>query len=425
MSLPLGIPALVLSLVMLFGFNGALFYADASKAYVLQYPQGGTKTIVGENGVKVRGWATITSVDCEISIKHLVPDNWAAYQAGQWKDAEEGYMLAAGDFEFNDVIMADIGNVVIVDVCAQEGASDEFTNLIIKSKSEQGLVYNRIVPQINVAVKNTAKLMGAQDYIYGASSLYDQYFADQLANGTYALEIDSTSIRSSVIDSIGIGRSTTVQGGEEREQRVTYKIRRDDIGEEVRNNEGLARYGLTVLQADADNIVWEDAFETRRTEIQQIVANTQKSLEETRLAVQETERVRQQGEKDKAERQAELEKDQIEKVITAETKVKVAQQDNEAASILEQTALIEARTIETRAKAEAYKNRQLVSAGLTPQERAEIEKETAIKVAEQLAKIKLPNTVIIGGEEGTQGGEGLLTLLIGAELASKMVPTTP
>jgi len=49
--------------------------------------------------------------------------------------------------------------------------------------------------------------------------------------------------------------------------------------------------------------------------------------------------------------------------------------------------------------------RLLVKAGLTPLERATIDKETAIGVAAELAKVKFPGMMILGGSG--KGGSSL------------------
>lgn len=70
-----------------------------------------------------------------------------------------------------------------------------------------------------------------------------------------------------------------------------------------------------------------------------------------------------------------------------------------------------------KADAESYKNKKLVLAGLTPQEKAQIEKETAIGVAAELSQIQFPQTMIIGGSEG---GSTPLESLIGAAMAKQL-----
>ena len=59
-----------------------------------------------------------------------------------------------------------------------------------------------------------------------------------------------------------------------------------------------------------------------------------------------------------------------------------------------------AKKIEQEGIAKAAANRALVNAGLTPLEKATIEKETKIGVAQALSKIQLPTYVVAGGSGG-------------------------
>ena len=57
-----------------------------------------------------------------------------------------------------------------------------------RNKSEGKLIFGRVLPNIDAAIKNTCKLMDAQDYISGQASDFDRYFRDQLENGMYQVE---------------------------------------------------------------------------------------------------------------------------------------------------------------------------------------------------------------------------------------------
>ena len=81
--------------------------------------------------------------------------------------------------------------------------------------------------------------------------------------------------------------------------------------------------------------------------------------------------------------------------------------------------LFKAKSKKVAADAQYYENAKLVSAGLTPQEKAEWEFKTAVGVAEQLKELKLPETYIEGGKTGQTGN--LLESLIGADLAKSMI----
>ena len=83
-----------------------------------------------------------------------------------------------------------------------------------------------------------------------------------------------------------------------------------------------------------------------------------------------------------------------------------------------------AQSKKVAADAEAYQNAKLVSAGLTPQERAEWEYKTAVGVAGQLKSLNLPE-IYIEGSGGKSNNGNLMESLIGAELAKKMIERKP
>jgi len=70
--------------------------------------------------------------------------------------------------------------------------------------------------------------------------------------------------------------------------------------------------------------------------------------------------------------------------------------------------------VKTDADAKAYANTRLVTAGLTPQERAQFEKDTKIGVAEALSKIVLPTTYMAGGGGNSQAS--MLESILGVKL---------
>jgi hypothetical protein len=129
-----------------------------------------------------------------------------------------------------------------------------------------------------------------------------------------------------------------------------------------------------------------------------------------------------EGERDKAAERVAQEREQVKTLIAIETKVKQEESKRELAEIALKTAELEAKAEKVKADAESYKNRKLVVAGLTPQEKAQIQKETAIGVAAELAKLNLPE-VYVAGSNG-KGNNGILTDLLGAEFAKTMIPKT-
>lgn len=80
--------------------------------------------------------------------------------------------------------------------------------------------------------------------------------------------------------------------------------------------------------------------------------------------------------------------------------VLAAQKEFEVAELQAKTAQEEAKRIKAQGEAEAAANRAKVSAGLTPQERAEWDYKTKVGVAEALAKSSHPivPSIMMGGD---------------------------
>src|SRR5690606_2049598 len=186
-------------------------------------------------------------------------------------------------------------------------------------------------------------------------------------------------------------------------KQVKYRIKRDAQGEIVRDNKSntLKQYGITIYQAQVTGIDWENSFDERLQLQKEQVAQTQLEKQEAEKEFYRAKKEIAKGESDKAAERAKLEKEQIKLTIAAETEAKVAEQNLIAEKKKYEVAQYQAKTTKELADAEGYKNQRLVSAGLTPQERAEWEYKTAIGVAEQLKDLKLPATYFQGQSSGS------------------------
>jgi hypothetical protein len=89
------------------------------------------------------------------------------------------------------------------------------------------------------------------------------------------------------------------------------------------------------------------------------------------------------------------------------------------AALQAQTAILESQKVKTDADAKSYANAKLVTEGLTPQERAQFEKDTKIGVAEAISKIVLPTTYMNGGS-GKEAS--LLESILGVKLLNTDKP---
>jgi regulator of protease activity HflC (stomatin/prohibitin superfamily) len=382
------------------------FYAEPGTAYAIQYPWGGQRAVFSQ-GIYPKWFGRTIPIQLEIPIKYTNKKSKSEYI----------HTLRTEEWEFNDAVKASISTSVVISI----NTSDEefFLRVADKNKSEANLVNARIQPNINQAIKNTCKLMSAQDYISGKASDFDRYFRDQLENGMYILEEKPITESTEVI-----GDSTTTRtiiSGNNSERQMIYKIKYNKkTGEPYREDgNSMAAYGLTVTQAVVDKIDWEDSFDKRLHLQKEEVAQTQLEKQQAEREFYRTQKEIAKGEAEKAKERAKLEKEQIQKTIAAETEAKVAGFNLTKEVKQYEVEQFKAKSKKVAADAQAYENIKLVNAGLTPQERVEWEYKTAVGIAGKMAGpngIKLPTTYVNGGGGNGSGGNDDMMMLILLEM---------
>ncbi len=405
-SLKIGLLGLFLSIM-----NGMFFYADAGTAYAVQYVTGGDKMITTQ-GLKLKWWGRIIPLSYETSIKDIIVNDLVELP----KSSQGIYNRKAQKWEFSDAIKAEISTSVIVGVNIND--EEVFLNMADRNRSESKLIYGRVLPNIDAAIKNTCKLMDAQDYISGQASDFDRYFRDQLENGMYQVEqyYEAENVTEVVGDTTTIRK---IKVGKSSKQKK-FRIKEDKDGSIIRDNSNtLKQYGLKIYQAQVTGIDWEASFDERLDLQKNEVAQTQLEKQQAEREYYRAKKEVAKGESEKAKERARLEKAQIQQTIAAETEAKVAEFNLIKEKKQYEVEQFKAKSKKVAADAQYYENAKLVSAGLTPQERAEWEYKTAVGVAQQIKDLKLPSTYIEGSKSNDSGN--LLQSLIGADLAKRMM----
>lgn len=403
-SLQIILLGIVLSIV-----TGTLFYAEPGTAYAVQYPWGGQKAVFRQ-GIHTKMWGRLIPIQFELPIKYVIPST----NGELGEQSEYANVDAAKYWAFSDAVKARIATSVVISINTDGEA--QFLSVADRNKTEQNLIRSRIIPNIDQSIKNTCKLMDAQDYISGQASDFDRYFKDQLENGMYVLEEYTESERREII-----GDSTTVRTVVNKESKQKrFRIKRIN-GEPVREQgNSLKAYGLTVIQAVVTEIDWEETFDKRLQLQKEEVAQTQLEKQQAEREFYRAQKEKARGEAEKAAERARLEKEQIQKTIAAETEAKVAEFNLVKEKKQFEVEKFKAQSKKVAADAEAYQNAKLVNAGLTPQERAEWQYKTSVGVARELKDLNLPEIFIEGGNSKNTD-TNLLQSLIGAELAKKMM----
>lgn len=205
------------------------------------------------------------------------------------------------------------------------------------------------------------------------------YITDQLNNGVYK----TTVIRDSVTNEIT----------GEKELRAKAQIVADTnspSGYKRQETSPFSQYGITCGLVSILDIKYDAATQSQIDAQKQanlaVITSKTKSLEAIQRTVQITEEGRAAAERAKWEQ---------EKAVA----VTKAQQEFEVAELEAKKAKQVALKVQAEGEAKAAANRALVSAGLTPAERAEWDYKTAVGVAQALAESKVSwvPSVMFGG----------------------------
>jgi hypothetical protein len=409
--------------VLILGINGMFFYNSAGTATSVQYLWGGDKAVTSQ-GVKLKMWGKTIPISFEIAMQDYLTNA----KGEEDFEREEGIYYRKGQRrEFADAIKADIAASLVIGVDYQN--EDLFLDMADKNRSEKKLVYARIYPVYDQALKNTCKLMDAQDYISGASAQFDHYLKDQMENGMYLTEEVYEDVDNEIIgatnnntDSTNVGNKRTVATGKlsKNKRQKKYRIKTDKNGNPIRDkSNSLKRYGLTVRQAAVTNIDWEPSFDARLKLQKEQVAQTQLEKQEAEKEYYATQKAIAKGEREKAEVRVKLEKEQLNQTIAAETKAKAAKYKEQEEINLLAAAKKKAERVKVAADAEAYEISKKVHAGITPEKRLQMELDASVKRTAALAGpngLTLPQQYLNGGGKGGGNSKDDMMMMILMEM---------
>lgn len=399
---------LVLTLIgfVLFILPQFFMYARPGHQYYLVSPTGTKSAIFNSGYHTIMPFTRIQEWEKFVDIKVV--------REGEDTEGIEGVINGGIPIRFIDQVKATAQVSVRMQLPTDEPS---FIILAEEFRHPSNLVRNTLVPTVREQVINTGYMFAAQDYISGAASDFRQTLDDQLKNGGFSVE------KKEYIDTTYVNTDIQNEGDRQiREITTRYEVEiRERGGKPIRVEHDITKNNVIVSQVIVDAITLEEAFQKRLEKQRDIASQKRIEMEAVEAAKIAQQKIIAEGERDKAAERVAKEREQIQKLIAIETKVKEEESKRQLAEIALKTAELEAQAKKVTADADAYQNRRLVQAGLTPQERARIEKETAIGVAAEIAKLKLPEVYMNGGADGGQGG--LLESLIGADLAKKMMNT--
>jgi len=400
--------------VGLFGFllTSTMFAREGHQYYTLS--PFGTRGVIAKPGIKfLIPYSKVQEWEKYIDIKGIEFDS-----DGNPKEPIEGIegVIPNGvQVRFIDKVNAKVFPSVRFEVPSDE---DAFIKLVETYRTPKNLVNNTLIPTITEQLDNVTFMYSAEDYVSGSATDYKMTVEDALKNGGFVVKKvevrDTIYAESLVVDSSLVNKPRAIR--EIRNLVKNEKIYENGIPKRVQHEINVNQ--IITAQVIVSLVRLEEKFEEKLTQQRDISAEKIIEIQKIETARAAQQRIVAEGERDKAAERVSQERDQVKKLIAIETQVKEEESKRQLAEIAFKTAELEAKAVKVSADAESYKNRQLVSAGLTPQERAKFEKETAIGVAREIKELKLPETVIIGGSG--KGDDGLLTTLIGADIAKSL-----
>lgn len=327
----------------------------------------GTMEVIGNPGTYYQGFANITTY--QISDVYYFS-----------KIADDGAGVSDADpikVRFNDGGTAEISGMIKFRL-----PSDPEKRLKLHQdfKNFEAIKHDLMRQVVTEALMQTAPLMRAEDSYSTRRSEFTDIAEDQITLGIF--ETISKEFKEKDAD----GNEFIV---------AEVNVKKDEKNQPlIRKVSPLQQYGIEVIQFVIKDIDFDQTIDSliakkKEAEQQKVVAraNAEKAKQDAITA-------REQGAARIAVEKANQEVEKIKEVT-------IAQKEFEVAKLNKQKATEEAAADIVKGKALAEINRLKVQAGLTPLERATLDKETRIGIAAELAKVTLPTTMIIGG-----GGNG-------------------
>lgn len=368
--------------------------ADKSKNYVCQMPVTGEYVVWTDGGLQWQGFGNVREYmkTSQIEFSDL--------------ERNEGGYIAVGENPAAGTTFNDRGKGYIVGSFRVVLPNDEKNMMAIQRDfgSEKALINNLVRPTLYKVVTACGPLMSSLESVSETRTDLTAYITDQLNNGVYKTKTTKVEVLNEITG--------------EKETRTQAELIADDKapgGYKRQENSPFSQYGITagivsIIDIKYDAATQQQIDAQKAANLSVITAKTQAAK-----AIQETITIEEQGKAKAAQAKWEQEKEKA----VAVTK---AQQEFEVAELEAKKAKQVALKIQAEGEAKAAANRALVAAGLTPLEKATIEKETAIGIAEALSKsnVRWVPEIIMSGNSGSSSAMDAVGLNMMMDVVKKM-----
>lgn len=340
---------------------------DAGYYQIKQAAMTGEMTAHSEAGTYLRLFGNVTTY--QVSDMHYFSKN----------DTDGGPSEVEGAIKirFNDGGTAEVSGGIKFRLPA-----DPEKQLLIHNdfKSFERLKHDLIRQTVAESLMQTATLMRAEESYSTRRSEFTSLAEDQVKLGIF--ETETREFKEKDTD----GNEFIIR---------EVNIKKDKDGKPIiRKESAIARYGIEVIQFVIKDIEFDttiDSLIQKKKEAEQMKVVAKANAEK---AKQDAITAREQGNARIATEKANQDVEKIKEVTIAEKEFEVSKLNRQQAEQDAQAEIV-------KGKALAEVNKLKVAAGLTPLEKATIQKETAIGVAHELSAVQFPSTMILGGGNGS------------------------
>lgn len=247
-------------------------------------------------------------------------------------------------------------------------------------------VENDLIRQVvAAAIKQTATLFDAEEVYSTRRSDFIRLVNEQIKNGIYA----TTYTEKLALD----------ENGNKFIQRIVVPRYLESGLPVISEASAFDRYDIELVQLVINDIDFDPKTD-------ELIAKRKEAEQEQVVAKATAERAKQDAITTMEQGKAAVAKAEADALVQKKTAVIEAEKLKEVAEQQALQAEEEKKAIIARGEADAEAARLKVAAGLTPLDKANIDKETAIGVARELAAVKFPQMMVIGG--GGTTGQGPL-----------------
>jgi regulator of protease activity HflC (stomatin/prohibitin superfamily) len=331
--------------------TGCLYYASAGHCYMVQY-YSGTQRATCDPGFHFKWWGQLIEMKQVMTVKCNKDDK---------DNGDFSAVCPEIDVRFNDAVEA---KVSLAARFHMPGDPEKLKKLFVEYRTQDNLLNASLIPITMEAVRNSSRLLSAQEYMVGKGGEFEQAVLDQMTNGIYILETETVKAPEAEAQQVA-NQPVNV----ERKEMIKLEVRKkvDGKGGVERKHHVFLDYGIAVSQATVEKVDPEQKFKDMLGQQRDAAAKGSVERQNAQTAEFSKQRIVAEGEAEKSKIQVEKEKAQVEARITAQT--------------AQQVAVIEAETRRAQAEKDVQTQRLALDAA-----RLEAQKKIELATAEGNAK---------------------------------------